>query len=87
VYIMKWMRLMICSPVRVDKFKKNEVDGSCSVMRERRSVHKVFLVGKPQESSPHGRPKHRWEDNIKMDLQDVKCESSWFRIVTGGGHF
>ena len=29
------------------------------------------LVGKPQGKRPLGRPRHRWEDNIKMDLQEV----------------
>jgi hypothetical protein len=31
------------------------------------------LVGKPDGKSPLGRPRHRWQDNIKMDLQDVVC--------------
>ena len=39
-------------------------------MEEGRVVHKV-LVGKPEGKRPLGRPRHRWEDNIKMDLQEV----------------
>ena len=39
-------------------------------MEEGRGVHKV-LVGKPEGKRPLGRPRHRWEDNIKMDLQEV----------------
>ena len=39
-------------------------------MEERRGVHKV-LVGKPEGKRPLGRPRCRWEDNIKMDLQKV----------------
>jgi hypothetical protein len=39
-------------------------------MGEERSVHRV-LVGKPEGKRPLGRPKCRWEDNIKMDLQEV----------------
>ena len=39
-------------------------------MEEGRGVHKV-LVGKPEEKRPFGRPRRRWEDNIKMDLQEV----------------
>ena len=39
-------------------------------MEERRGVHKV-LVGKPEGKRPLGRPRRRWEDNIKMDLQEV----------------
>jgi len=47
-------------------------------------------VGKPDEKRPLGRPRHRWEDNIKMDLQEMGSEawirSIWLRIGTGGGH-
>jgi hypothetical protein len=39
-------------------------------MGEGRGVHKV-LVGKPEGKRPLGRPRHKWEDNIKMDLQEV----------------
>jgi hypothetical protein len=53
-----------------------------------RSVYKV-LVGKSKGKRPFGRPKHRWEANVKMGLQEVGCESiesSRIRIGTGGGH-
>ena len=33
----------------------------------------VVLVGKPDGKRPIGRPRHRWEDNIKMDLQEMGC--------------
>ena len=39
-------------------------------MEERRGVHKG-LVGKPEGKRSLGRPRRRWEDNIKMDLEDV----------------
>ena len=39
-------------------------------MGEERGVHRV-LVGKPEGKRPLGRPRRRWEDNIKMDLQEV----------------
>ena len=39
-------------------------------MGEGRGVHRV-LVGKPEGKRPFGRPRRRWEDNIKMDLQEV----------------
>jgi len=39
-------------------------------MGEERVVHRV-LVGKPKGKRPLGRPRRRWEDNIKMDLQEV----------------
>jgi len=50
-------------------------------MGERRSVYRV-LVGKPEEKRPLGRPKHRWEDNIKMDLQEVGCGGmDWIELA------
>jgi len=56
-------------------------------MEERRGVYRV-LVGKYEGKRPLGRPRHRWEDNIKMDLQEVGVwiGSMWFRIGTVGGH-
>jgi len=39
-------------------------------MGERRVANRVF-VGKPEGKMPVGRPRHRWEDNIKMDLQEA----------------
>ena len=41
-------------------------------MGERRGVYRV-LVGKPEVKRPLGRPRPRWEDNIKIDLQEVRC--------------
>jgi hypothetical protein len=41
-------------------------------MGEGRGVYRV-LVGKPEVKRPLGRPRRRWEDNIKMDLQEVGC--------------
>ena len=50
-----------------------------------------ILVGKPEGKRPLGRPRFRWEDNIKMYLQEAGCGglwagSSWPRIGTGSGH-
>ena len=39
---------------------------------EERGVYRV-LVGKPEGKRPLGRPRHRWVDNIRMDLQEVGC--------------
>jgi hypothetical protein len=39
-------------------------------MEEERGVHRV-LVGKPEGRRPLGRPRRRWEDNIKMDVQEA----------------
>ena len=44
--------------------------GHAKRMKEGRGVHKV-LVEKPEGKRPLGIPRHRWEDSIKMDLQEV----------------
>jgi hypothetical protein len=59
-------------------------------MGEGIGVYRI-LVGKPEGKRPLGIPKYRWEDSIKMDLQEVgwkgaRTGSSWFRIGTCGGH-
>ena len=58
-------------------------------MGEGRGVYRV-LVGKPEGKRPLGRPRRKWEDNIKMYVQEVGCGlwtgSSWLRIGKGGGH-
>jgi len=57
-------------------------------MGEKRGAYKV-LVGKPEGNRPLGRPRYRWEDNIKMDIQEVEWGAwtgiNWLRIRTGGG--
>jgi len=63
--------------------------GHVARMGERRGVYRV-LVGKPEVKRPLGKPRRRWEFNIKMDLQEVRCwvwtGSSSLRIGTGGWH-
>jgi len=49
-------------------------------MGERRGVYRV-LVGKPEGKNLLGRPRCRWEDNIKMGLQEVGCEGmDWIKL-------
>jgi hypothetical protein len=47
--------------------------GHVALMGERRDVYRV-LVGTPEIKSPLGRPRLRWDYNIKIDLQEVECE-------------
>jgi len=64
---------MIYTPHQIyscDQFKKNEMGGACSTLGNRRGVYRI-LVGKPEGKRPLGRPRRRWEDNIKMDFQEV----------------
>jgi hypothetical protein len=46
--------------------------GACSADGEERGMYRV-LVGKSEGKRPLVRPRRRWEDNIKMDLQEVEC--------------
>ena len=46
--------------------------GHVASLGERRSVYMV-LVGNPEGRRPLGRPRSRWEDNIKLDLQEIGC--------------
>jgi hypothetical protein len=49
-------------------------------MRERRSAYRN-LVGKPEGKKPLGRPRRRWEDNIKMDFQEVGWGLKWIDLA------
>jgi hypothetical protein len=53
-----------------DEIEKNEMGRACSSDGEGRGVYRV-LVGKPEIERPLGRPRYRWEDSTKMDLQEV----------------
>ena len=57
-----------------------------ALMGEERGVYRVW-VGKPEGRRPMGRPRRRWVDNIRTDLQDVGMwtELGWPRIEIGGG--
>ena len=55
-----------------DKIEKNEMGCSCGANGLEEGVYRV-LVGKPEGRRPLGRPRRRWLDNIRMDLQEVGC--------------
>jgi hypothetical protein len=82
---------MYSSPniVGVIKSRRMRWAGHLARMWERRGVCRV-LVWEPEGKRPVGRLRRRWEDNIKMDLQEVGCGGmDWTQlaqIVTGGGH-
>ena len=74
----KWRKLhnelndLYCSPniVRMIKSRRMRWAGHVACMGEGRGVYRV-LVGKPEGKRPLGRPRRRWEDNIKMYFQEV----------------
>ena len=66
--------------VRVIKSKRMKWAGNVARMGERRGVYSV-LVGKPVVKRPLGRPRRRWEDNIKIDLQEVVGGGDWMELA------
>jgi len=70
-------RYSLPNTVRVVKSRRMRWAGHVARMGEGRGVHRI-LVGKPEGKRPLGRPRRRWEDNIKMDLQKV---GDWMELA------
>ena len=78
---------LYCSPniVRVIKSRRMRWAGHVARMGEGIGVYRV-LVGKPEGKRPLGRSRRRWEDNIKMDLQEVGCGGmDWIELAQDRG--
>ena len=74
---------LYCSPniVRVIKSRRMRWAGHVAYMAEERSVYRS-LMAKPEGKRPLGRPRRRWVDNIRMDLQEVGCGyMDWIGLV------
>ena len=74
---------MYSSPniIRAIKSRRMRWVGNVALMGERRGVYRV-LMGKPEGKKPLGIPRRRWEDNIKMDLQEVGCGGvDWIELA------
>jgi len=74
---------LYCLPniVRVIKSRRMKWVGHVARMGERRGVYRV-LVGQPEGKRPLGRLRPRWEDNTKIDLQEVRCGVvDWIELV------
>jgi len=66
---------------RVIKSRRKRWAGHVRRMDERRGTYRA-LVGKPEGKRPLGRPRHRWNDNIKMALQEVGCGGmDWIELA------
>jgi hypothetical protein len=67
--------------VRVIKSRKMRWTGHVARMGEGRGVYRV-LVGRPEGKRPLGRPRRRWEDNIKLDLREIGIYgSNWIQLA------
>jgi hypothetical protein len=75
---------MICTPREIlctvrDQIE-NEIGGACSTYEEG-ALYRL-LVAKPERKRPFGRPRRRWEDNIKTDLHEVGCGGmDWIKLA------
>jgi hypothetical protein len=70
--------------VRVIKLRRMRWAGHVARMGEGSDVYRV-LVGWSECKRPLGRPRRRWEDNIKMDLNAGRTRFRWLRIGSSGG--
>jgi hypothetical protein len=71
--------------VSVIKARRMKWTGHVAHIGEGRGVYKV-LVGRSEGKRPLGRPRRRWEDNIKMDLREIGIDgTNWIRLCSGGG--
>jgi hypothetical protein len=52
-------------------------------MGEKRGAYRI-LVGRPEGRRPLGIPRRRWEDSIKMGLQEVGCGMDWIELAQDG---
>ena len=66
--------------MRVVKSRRMRWAGHVARMGEGRGVYRV-LVGKPEGNRPLGRPRHRWEGNIKMDLREMGGCGDWMELA------
>jgi hypothetical protein len=66
--------------IRVIKSRRMKWAGCVARMGEKRGAYRI-LVGRPEGRRPLGRPRHRWEDNIKVDIQDVGWDMDWIELA------
>jgi hypothetical protein len=74
--------LSVCMFFRMfPKSRRKRWAGHVARMGESRGVYSVF-VGRPEGKRPVGRPRGRWEDNIKMDLREIGINGTkWIRLA------
>jgi transcription termination factor 2 len=67
--------------VRVIKSRRMRWAGHVARMEEGRGVYRVF-IGRPEGERPLGRPRRRWEDNIKLDLREMGVDgANWIQLA------
>jgi hypothetical protein len=79
------MNFMACILLRILlESRKMKWAGHVGRMGEGRGVYRL-LVGRPEGKRPMGRPRHRWEDNIKVDLREIGIDgANWIHLAQDG---
>jgi hypothetical protein len=73
--------------IRVIKSRRMRWAGHVACMGEGRGVYSV-LVGRPEGKTPLGRPRRKWEDNIKMDLREIGIDgANWIQLAQDRVHW
>ena len=83
------LHALYSSPNIIRNLKSRQVRwaGHVARMEQSRNAYRV-LVGKPEGKRPLGRPRRRWEDNIKMDLREVGCDlGDWIVLAEDKDHW
>ena len=72
VFLRWFVHVLLTQYCAGDKIEKNEMGWVCGAYGWREGMYRV-LLGKPERRGPVERPRRRWVDNIRMDLQEVGC--------------
>jgi hypothetical protein len=81
------MNFTACILYRVIKSRRMRWAGHVACMGEGRGVYKI-LVGRPEGKRHLGRSRHRWEDNIKMDLREIGTNgANWIQLAQDRAHW
>jgi hypothetical protein len=71
------------SIIRIIKSKRMRLAGHVARMGEKRNAYRV-LVGKPEGKTPLGRPRRKWEDNIRIELREIGWGGmDWIDLAQG----
>jgi hypothetical protein len=77
----------LLSIIRMTKSRRMRWAGHVAWIGAKQNAHRI-LVGKPKGNRPLGRPRHRWVDNIKMDLRDIGLGGmDWIDVAQDRDHW
>jgi hypothetical protein len=81
--IAHWRNLVFVATFNENcKFKQDEMDSACCRNEKNKNAYRL-LVGKPESKRPLGRSRHKWMNNIKMDLVEIEWGGGQWRAFHG----